>query len=90
MDRSSKHLDSMNEEKIKVGDLVRIKLDSWPGTEPRDFTNETLLHAYRNVTGIVVDRTLSDHTEKEDYWVNVVFLDGSRATLFHDEVDIIK
>jgi hypothetical protein len=76
--------------RIKVGDLVRIKKDSWPGPDPRDFIDDLLLENSRAVTGIVVGLTLSEKPEKEDYWIKVVFLDGTRSTLFHDEVNILK
>tara|TARA_R110000824_G_scaffold63281_2_gene166613 strand:+ start:3680 stop:3916 length:237 start_codon:yes stop_codon:yes gene_type:complete len=75
--------------RIKVGDLVRIKKDSWPGPDPRDMVGD-LLSENSAITGIVVGLTLGEQPEKEDYWIKVVFLDGTRSTLFHDEVNILK
>jgi len=45
----------------------------------------------KTTTGIVVGTTLEDQRapEAEDYWVRVVFLDGTRSTLFHDEVEVL-
>jgi len=44
------------------------------------------------ITGVVVGTTLEDqgNAQTEDYWVRVVFLDGTKSTLFHDEVEIIS
>jgi hypothetical protein len=75
----------MNEEKIKVGDLVRIvkKSDYYLADHA----------ANENITGVVVDVTLGEGDTLEshlDYWVRVVFLDNSKATLFHDEVEVIS
>lgn len=43
------------------------------------------------ITGVVVGTTLEDQKDPQakDYWVRVVFLDGTKSTLFHDEVDIL-
>jgi hypothetical protein len=41
------------------------------------------------LTGIVISTTLDDMPNGTDYWINVVFLDGSRATLFYDEVKVL-
>jgi len=45
----------------------------------------------KTTTGIVVSTTLEDQRdpEAEDYWIRVVFLDGTKATLFHDEVEVL-
>ena len=43
------------------------------------------------ITGVVVGTTLEDQgtPQAEDYWIRVVFLDGTKSTLFHDEVEVI-
>jgi len=43
------------------------------------------------ITGVVVGNTLEDQRdpEAEDYWVRVVFIDGTKSTLFHDEVTVL-
>lgn len=45
----------------------------------------------KTTTGIVVGTTLEDQRDPgaEDYWVRVVFLDGTKSTLFHDEVEVL-
>jgi hypothetical protein len=69
-------------EQIAVGDLVKMR-------------TENILHPSgvkdREITGIVVGTTQEDQKDlqAEDYWVRVVFLDGSKSTLFHDEVDVL-
>ena len=65
---------------IEVGDLISI-LESASLWSPEDIVG---------VTGIVVGTTLEDQRtpDAEDYWIRVVFLDGTRSTLFHDEVKI--
>jgi len=73
---------------IKVGDLVRIiKKSSYYLSEQTE---------NKNVTGVVVGVTLdepfvpgSPDDEPVGYWINVVFLDNSKATLFHDEVEVL-
>ena len=72
--------------RIEVGDLVKIKQAS--SYYLADHTENN------NVTGIVVDVTLDDESDgtleiELDYWVHIVFLDNTKATLFHDEVEII-
>tara|TARA_Y100000034_G_scaffold133222_1_gene198118 strand:- start:230 stop:493 length:264 start_codon:yes stop_codon:yes gene_type:complete len=76
--------------RIKVGDLVRIVNKS-----SYYFTDRDDDPAYQNVTGIVVDVTLDDEPAETlktslDYWVRVVFLDNTKATLFHDEVEVVS
>lgn len=75
----------MIEEMINIGDLIRIKESTKTGRYPRPYTGE------QTITGVVISLT---HSEGQfgnisDYWVNVVFLDGSKATLFHDEVKVL-
>jgi len=43
------------------------------------------------ITGVVVGTTHEDQgdLEAEDYWIRVVFLDGTKSTLFHDEVNVL-
>ena len=71
----------MKEKKlIEVGDLITMRAASVLS----DLENKT-------ITGIVVGITLEDQDmpQPEDYWIRVVFLDGTKSTLFHDEVDIV-
>jgi hypothetical protein len=65
---------------INVGDLVRLKDNS-------EFHIEEMASS-----GVVVGTTLEDQKEPhaEDYWIRVVFLDGTKSTLFHDEVIVIS
>ena len=70
----------MNEKKIKVGDLVRILRNS------SYYRSDKIEN--KEVTGIVVE--ITDERESVDYWIRVVFLDNSKATLFHDEVEVIS
>ena len=67
---------------IKVGDLVKMKVTShYPGAT-RD----------RNVTGVVVDVVLGDtpgSRKAEEHWLKIVFLDGTKSTLFHDEIEVV-
>jgi len=65
---------------IKVGDLVRILRKS------SYYRSDKIEN--KDVTGIVVEVT--DERESADYWIQVVFLDNSKATLFHDEVEVIS
>jgi len=65
---------------IKVGDLVRILRKS------SYYRSDKIEN--KDVTGIVVEVT--DERESVDYWIQVVFLDNSKATLFHDEVEVIS
>ena len=67
---------------IKVGDLIRItdKSSYYLAGKTGD----------AEVTGVVVDVTLGEEPDGTDYWVRVVFLDNSKATLFHDEVEVIS
>jgi|TARA_Y100000310_G_scaffold299811_1_gene334959 hypothetical protein len=72
---------------IEVGDLVRI-------VEKSSYYLSDKVEN-KDVTGIVVDVTLDDAPNMDsgeliDYWVRVVFLDKTKATLFHDEVEIIS
>ena len=72
--------------RIEVGDLVKIKQASSYYLADHAENN--------NVTGIVVDVTLDDESDgtletELDYWVRVVFLDNTKATLFHDEVEVM-
>ena len=65
---------------IKIGDLISMKTE--------------LDLEKRTTTGIVVGTTLdhppnSQGDEPPEYWIMVVFLDGTRSTLYHDEVEII-
>ena len=57
--------------------------------EPSKGGHRTTLTEERNITGVVVDVTLDERAVERDYWINVVFFDGTKATLFHDEVEII-
>ena len=66
---------------IEVGDLVRILQKS-----SYYFSDKV---ENKDVTGIVVDVTADDR-KSTDYWIRVVFLDNSKATLFHDEVEVIS
>ena len=45
----------------------------------------------KTITGIVVGTTLEEPgvPQPEDYWIRVVFLDGTKSTLFHDEVTVL-
>jgi hypothetical protein len=70
----------VNEKKIKVGDLVRILRNS------SYYRSDKIEN--KEVTGIVVE--ITDERESVDYWIRVVFLDNSKATLFHDEVEVIS
>ena len=68
---------------INVGDLVRLKDNS-------EFHIEEMASS-----GVVVGTTIYsalDSTEwsSRDYWINVVFFDGTKSTLFHDEVIVIS
>ena len=68
---------------INIGDLVRLKDNS-------EFHIEEMASS-----GVVVGTTINsalDSTEwsNRDYWINVVFLDGTKSTLFHDEVIVIS
>ena len=69
---------------IEVGDLIRIVHKSSYYVTPDKIEN-------KEVTGIVVGTTLEDQRDPgaEDYWVRVVFLDGTKSTLFHDETRIL-
>ena len=68
---------------IEVGDLVVMKQSGY--TAEKNVKKNT-------ITGVVVGTTLEDQREPgaEDYWIRVVFLDGSKSTLFHDEVEVIN
>ena len=73
--------------RIEVGDLVKIKKASSYSLSNSPENN--------NVTGIVVDLMHDDEDDKTlgtqiDYWVRVVFLDNTKATLFHDEVEVVS
>jgi len=65
---------------LKVGDLVKMRQHD--SILQGEFDENAL-------TGIIVSTTLDDMPNGTDYWINVVFLDGSRATLFHDEVKVL-
>jgi hypothetical protein len=79
---------------IKVGDLVKVK-----GTSSSYLTEHCRVSS-ENITGVVVGVTLDDtpadnsqhagSVQEVDYWVRVVFLDNTKATLFHDEVEIVS
>ena len=83
-------------EQIEIGDLV-----AWESPHKRHGANEgsawesPLLAGIpsrdRTITGIVVGTTHEDQKDPqaEDYWVRVVFLDGTKSTLFHDETKIL-
>jgi hypothetical protein len=67
---------------IKIGDLIVMKQAGYlADVEIKKNT----------ITGVVVGTTLEDQKEPhaEDYWIRVVFLDGTKSTLFHDEVDVL-
>ena len=68
-------------EQIEIGDLVAWESPLLAGIPSRD----------RTITGIVVGTTHEDQKDPqaEDYWVRVVFLDGTKSTLFHDETKIL-
>ena len=71
---------------IKVGDLVRLKQNSHHNGQK---------YGARASTGVVVELTLdrapnTQGDEPLDYWIKVVFLDETKATLFHDEVEIVS
>jgi len=68
---------------IKIGDLVVMKQTGY--LSDMEVSKST-------ITGVVVDTTHEDQKEPhaEDYWVRVVFLDGTKSTLFHDEVVVIS
>ena len=70
---------------VDVGDLILMKTCL---TEVFDSDEK------KSITGVVVGTTLdhppnSQGDEPPDYWIRVVFLDGTKSTLFHDEVKII-
>ena len=73
---------------IKIGDLVRIK-------DRSSYIDENTILDEKSLTGVVVDVT-SEHApnsqgdEPPDYWIKVIFLDETKSTLFHDEVEIIS
>ena len=74
-----------NSKVIDVGDLISMKTCL---TEVFNSTEK------KSITGVVVGTTLdhppnSQGDEPLDYWIRVVFLDGTKSTLFHDEVKII-
>jgi hypothetical protein len=70
----------MTKRLLRIGDLVKLKQNSYhSGEKFKDNTS----------TGIIVDTTQDDMPNETDYWINVVFLDGSKATLFHDEVTVL-
>ena len=70
---------------IEIGDLVKIKETSKTGRYPRPHPGD------QGITGVVIGTTIDDQKDPEatDYWVRVVFLDGTKATLFHDETEIL-
>jgi len=68
---------------IKIGDLIVMKQTGYLSD----------MKVNKNtITGVVVGTTQEDQKEPHavDYWVRVVFLDGTKSTLFHDEVMIIS
>ena len=74
-----------NSKMVDVGDLILMKTCL---TEVFDSVEK------KSITGVVVGTTLdhppnSQGDEPPDYWIRVVFLDGTKSTLFHDEVKII-
>ncbi len=70
----------MTKRLLQVGDLVKMRQHSYhSGGKFKDNT----------LTGIIVSTTTDDMPNETDYWINVVFLDGSKATLFHDEVTVL-
>ena len=68
---------------IKIGDLIVIKQTGY--LSDMEVNRST-------ITGVVVGTTHEDQKEPhaEDYWIRVVFLDGTKSTLFHDEVEVIN
>jgi hypothetical protein len=86
LDCSSEYLNRVGEKKVKVGDLVRmnnVSLTSDKGWLSGEGDNN-------KITGVVVGVTYGPNSDEDDYWIKVVFLDGTRSTLFHDEVEILK
>ena len=71
----------MMKRQLQIGDLISIR-ESASLWSPEDIVG---------VTGIVVGTTLEDQRtpDAEDYWIRVVFLDGTISTLFHDEVKVL-
>ena len=68
---------------IKIGDLIVIKQTGY--LSDMEVNRST-------ITGVVVGTTHEDQKEPhaEDYWIRVVFLDVTKSTLFHDEVEVIN
>ena len=69
---------------VKIGDLVRMKKTS----------HYPLGNQFKNVAGIVIDVVIDDAPKKQefglkDYWAKIVFFDGTKATLFCDEIEIL-
>ena len=75
----------MKNKRIQIGDLVRMK-------ETSHYPGET---ENKNITGVVIDVVVKDISKKydqfgvEDHWLKIVFLDGTKATLFYDELEIL-
>ena len=75
----------MKSKKIQIGDLVKMK-------ETSHYPGET---ENKNITGVVVDVVTEDVSKKydqhgaEDHWLKIVFLDGTKATLFYDELEVL-
>ena len=70
--------------KIEIGDLIEWKAPLFVGASP----------LWRGITGVVVGTTLdhppnSQGDEPPGYWVTVVFLDGNKSILFHDEAKVL-
>ena len=75
----------MKSKKIQIGDLVKMK-------ETSHYPGET---ENKNITGVVVDGVMEGASKKydqfgaEEHWLKIVFLDGTKATLFYDELEIL-
>tara|TARA_Y100000310_G_scaffold117207_1_gene115967 strand:+ start:3394 stop:3642 length:249 start_codon:yes stop_codon:yes gene_type:complete len=75
----------MKSKQIQIGDLVKMK-------ETSHYPGET---ENKNITGVVIDVVMEGVSKKydqrgvEDHWLKIVFLDGTKATLFHDELEIL-
>jgi len=68
---------------IKIGDLIVMKQTGYLSD----------MKVNKNtITGVVVGTTLEDQKDlrAEDYWVRVIFLDGTKSTLFHDEITVLS
>jgi len=75
----------MKSKQIQIGDLVKMK-------ETSHYPGET---ENKNITGVVVDVAIEGISKKydqfgvEDRWIKIIFLDGTKATLFHDELEVL-